>query len=64
MNGPAAAMDDGSRVEFRLHKGPFAFAWQAEHREVEPGGRFTDVQVQGPFKRWTHVHEFVPHTSS
>lgn len=60
----AASLADGTRVEFRLRKGPFSFRWLAEHRDVEQGRRFTDVQIKGPFRHWTHVHEFVPHNSS
>ena len=53
-----AAIEDGSRVKLRLKKGPVRFRWTAEHRDVEPGAGFTDVQVSGPFARWIHRHEF------
>ena len=55
----ALELVDGSRMEFGLRKGPFKFRWVAEHSEVEPGRRFVDTQVNGPFRRWRHAHEFL-----
>ncbi len=55
-----AAVEDGSRARLHMKKGPFWFRWVAEHRDVEPGRGFTDVQVSGPFARWVHRHEFEP----
>ena len=37
---------EGSRVELRLKVGPLAVRWLAEHRNVEPGRGFEDVQVE------------------
>ena len=45
-------------------------SWKARHfgitwrmtsliTECEPPGRFTDQQVRGPFKRFSHQHEFI-----
>jgi ligand-binding SRPBCC domain-containing protein len=51
----------GSRVHLRLRVGPFRPLWIAEHRECEPGRRFRDVMVRGPFARWDHIHSFDPH---
>ena len=55
-----APVTNGSRVRLRMKKGPFFFSWIAEHRQVEPGRGFTDVQAKGPFARWIHRHEFEP----
>jgi len=63
LRGVPVALESGTRVEFGLYKGPLVFPWQAEHRDVEPGRRFTDVQIRGPFRSWTHVHEFIPSES-
>lgn len=37
--------------------------WLTEIREVEAPFRFTDVQLNGPFAKWEHTHEFIgtPH---
>jgi uncharacterized protein (TIGR01777 family) len=53
-----ATVVNGSRVRLRLKRGPFRVRWIAEHRDVEPGRGFTDIQTAGPFKRWIHQHEF------
>ncbi len=53
-----APVENGSQVLLRLRKGPFSFRWTAEHREVDPGEGFVDVQVSGPFAYWVHRHEF------
>ena len=57
---PASKIANGTRTSFALAKGPFRFRWVAEHRNVEVGRRFTDVQVEGPFRSWEHVHDFQP----
>ncbi|MEM6453812.1 MAG: TIGR01777 family oxidoreductase [Acidobacteriota bacterium] len=53
---------DGSRLTFRMRRGPVALRWVAEHRSVDPGGpdrdtaQFRDVQIRGPFAHWDHLH--------
>lgn len=32
--------------------------WITEITEVKPMERFVDDQIQGPFARWHHIHEF------
>ncbi|MFO7588987.1 MAG: TIGR01777 family oxidoreductase [Gemmatimonadota bacterium] len=51
---------DGARAVLRLGLGPFGVTWVAEHRDDVPGRQFRDVQVEGPFDRWEHVHRFDP----
>ena len=60
LDRPAGEIRDGSRVSFRLAKGPLSLRWVAEHRDVQPGSGFTDVQIEGPFSSWTHRHDFLP----
>ena len=31
-----------------------------EHRDYQAGRQFTDVQLEGPFTRWVHVHSMEP----
>ncbi len=45
----------GARVVLRM-----GFTkWVALHTEYEKDHLFVDQQVEGPFKRWVHRHEFV-----
>ncbi|HEV8600428.1 MAG TPA: TIGR01777 family oxidoreductase [Gemmatimonadales bacterium] len=51
---------EGSRAELVIHQGPLRVHWTAEHRNVEPGRGFDDIQLRGPFDQWTHRHRFEP----
>ena len=46
----------GDRVELRVGPAWGSQRWVAEHRALEEGDGFVDVQVEGPFKRWEHRH--------
>lgn len=47
-------LEPGSTVELRVMGMP----WVARHGEFIPNRLFSDEQVQGPFARWVHRHEF------
>lgn len=49
---------EGSVSRFTLWVGPLPLRWTAVHRDVGAQG-FTDVQVEGPARRWEHTHTFV-----
>jgi uncharacterized protein (TIGR01777 family) len=51
---------EGARTVVRVRVGPVRFRWVARHRDYEPGRRFVDEQVEGPFSRWIHEHRFEP----
>jgi ligand-binding SRPBCC domain-containing protein len=48
------AIEPGARVELRIG----IFSWTALHTEYEQDRLFVDEQIQGPFARWVHRHEF------
>jgi uncharacterized protein (TIGR01777 family) len=50
--------ETGFRVVLSVPLGPARKRWVAEHRDVEPGRMFRDVQIEGPFSRWEHTHRF------
>ena len=52
-------LGEGSVSRFTLWVGPLPLRWEAIHRGVSEHG-FTDVQSQGPAKRWEHTHSFTP----
>ena len=48
---------EGSVSRFTLWVGPLPLRWTAVHRDVTEMG-FTDVQTEGPAKKWAHTHTF------
>jgi len=55
------ALEPGAEVDLELSPfWPFSFRWLARHTECEENRMFRDVQVEGPFARWTHTHRFTP----
>ena len=49
----------GSLV-FEYGNGPLRGRWTAVHGDAEPGRRFSDRQLHGPFEQWEHTHSFTP----
>ena len=47
-------IEAGSRVELRIG----LFRWVAQHTKYEKNRLFVDEQIQGPFAKWIHRHEF------
>ena len=65
------SLRDGARVELDAPLAPLAALdplvdrllprrWVAEHRDYRPGEQFRDVQIEGPFARWSHLHRVAP----
>ncbi|MFM7034883.1 MAG: SRPBCC family protein [Planctomycetia bacterium] len=52
-------MAEGSESKFTLWVGPLPLRWTAVHRNVSDRG-FTDIQAEGPARKWEHTHSFVP----
>ena len=50
-------LGEGSVSLFTLWIGPLPLHWKAVHRDVSERG-FTDIQVEGPAKKWEHTHTF------
>lgn len=48
------ALEAGARVELRVG----FFRWVAVHTACETDRLFVDEQVEGPFAKWIHRHEF------
>lgn len=54
------AMRTGALIEYRLRLHGIPIAWLTRIDEWEPGVRFVDAQLAGPFALWHHAHEFAP----
>ncbi|HTB80376.1 MAG TPA: TIGR01777 family oxidoreductase [Opitutaceae bacterium] len=51
---------DGGRVTLRMKAGPAWIRWEVGHCDYVAGLQFRDVQLQGPFARWEHLHRIDP----
>ena len=55
-----ANIKDGARAVLRVGPWPFRMLWILEHRGYVAGREFSDVQLSGPFRSWTHTHRMTP----
>lgn len=51
---------DGARVSLRVGPWPFSLRWNLRHVDYQHGRSFSDQQISGPFRSWTHVHRMIP----
>lgn len=54
-----AMLREGDRMDFTLWLGPFPVRWVAGI-EQQTHISFVDRQLAGPFRRWEHLHTYVP----
>lgn len=56
----SGGIEHGSRVvlDIPVLGGLVTQRWTMEHRDSIPGQQFRDVQLAGPFARWSHLHRF------
>jgi ligand-binding SRPBCC domain-containing protein len=52
------AMRAGAVIEYKLSLGGVPFRWRTLIEEWEPGERFVDSQLTGPYALWRHTHTF------
>ena len=51
----------GALIEYRLRLHGVPVSWLTRIEEWEPGVRFVDAQLTGPYRLWHHTHEFRAH---
>ena len=51
----------GALIQYRLKLHGLPVDWLTRIDEWEPGERFVDTQLAGPYRLWHHTHTFVPH---
>ncbi len=50
----------GAIIEYKLRLHGARLRWLTRIEEWEPGVRFVDMQLAGPYRLWHHTHEFEP----
>ncbi len=53
-----AAMGAGTLIEYSLSLHGLPIGWLTRIEAWEPGVRFVDQQLRGPYALWHHTHEF------
>ena len=56
----SGGIKDGARVSLAVPVGPVSTRWDLEHVGYIEGQEFRDVQRNGPFASWEHVHRMEP----
>ncbi len=51
-------IEEGTTFDYRLRLGLIPMWWRSKITDWEPGSRFSDIQVRGPYSYWYHTHEF------
>ncbi len=51
-------MEAGALIDYRLSLYGIGFRWRTRIDVWEPGVRFVDVQLSGPYRTWRHTHGF------
>lgn len=54
------AMRAGALIDYRLRIRGVPLRWRTLIEEWDPGTRFVDRQLRGPYALWHHIHEFTP----
>lgn len=58
---PDVTMARGTTIDYRLRLHGVPMRWTSLIEVWEPGRRFIDMQIRGPYRLWSHLHEFEPH---
>jgi ligand-binding SRPBCC domain-containing protein len=52
------SLREGALIDYRLRLHRVPVSWRTRIDAWEPGVRFVDRQLEGPFERWEHTHTF------
>jgi len=54
----STVMRRGTLLDYRLKLHGLPLRWRSLIEIWEPGVRFVDLQLRGPYRLWSHLHEF------
>lgn len=57
----AIEMRPGALIDYQLRLHGIPLGWRTIITDWEPGIRFVDEQLHGPYRLWRHEHRFAPH---
>jgi ligand-binding SRPBCC domain-containing protein len=52
-------MRAGTLIDYNIVLFGVSLQWRTLIETFEPGTRFVDVQLKGPYRQWRHTHEFI-----
>jgi ligand-binding SRPBCC domain-containing protein len=52
------AMHEGAEIDYRIVLYGIPIPWTSRIDVWEPGARFVDRQIRGPYRWWRHEHRF------
>jgi len=55
---PPIEMQVGTRIDYKLRLHGVPVRWKTRISCWEPPFRFVDEQLQGPYRKWVHLHTF------
>lgn len=51
-------IETGTLIDYQLRLSGLPLKWRTRIEEWEPGKRFVDTQLSGPYRKWHHTHTF------